>query len=132
MIGLDTNTLVRLIVDDDQEQAARARSAVSRVVADGKRLFVNRIVLAEVVWVMERAYKLPRAEICSVLDRLLNTVDLIVEDREVALEALERYRAGPAGFADGLIAVGNRVSGCACTLTFDRKAVRLPEFQHPA
>lgn len=132
MIGLDTNTLVRLIVDDDPEQAARARNAVRRAVADGNRLFVNRIVLTEVVWVMERAYKRPREEICLVLDRLLNTADLIVEDHDIAVEALERYRAGPAGFADGLIAVGNRVSGCACTLTFDRKAVRLPEFQHPA
>ncbi len=131
MIGLDTNALVRLIVEieGDAKQVALVRTTVRKVIASGKRCFVNRIVLVEFVWVMESALKLPRQDICRFLDVILNNGDLCVEDRDAAVEALECYRNGTADFADALIAVGNRDKGCETTLTFDRKAARLPEFQ---
>lgn len=129
MIGLDTNALVRLIIEDDIHQAALVRDTVRRLIASGRRCFVNRVVLIEFVWVMEKAAKRSRMDICGFLDAILNTDHLLVEDRDTAVEALDRYRTGPAGFADALIAIGNRAKGCETTLTFDRKAARLPEFQ---
>ncbi|CAO3423843.1 PIN domain-containing protein [Azospirillum doebereinerae] len=132
MIGLDTNVLVRLIIEDDTAQATLARNAVRDAVALGKRCFISHIVLVEFTWVMESVFDRPRSDICRFLDAILDNDDLCVEDESIASEALDRYRNGPAGFADALIAIGNHAKGCATTLTFDRKAARLPEFQHLA
>lgn len=132
MIGLDTNALVRLIIEDDAEQAARVRAAVRDAVASGERCFINRVVLVEFVWVMESVFDRSRLEVSRFLDAILSNDDLQVEDRDDAREALDRYRSGPADFSDALIAIGNQGQGCATTLTFDRKAARLPEFQHLA
>lgn len=132
MIGLDTNVLVRLIIEDDKEQTALARAAVRTAVASGKRLFISHVVLVEFSWVTTRVYKRSQADICRFLDAILENADLCVEDEDVASEALAHYRNSPFGFADALIAIGNRAKGCHTTLTFDRKASRLPEFQHLA
>ncbi len=132
MIGLDTNVLVRLVIDDDAEQAALARSSVRDAVASGQRCFVNRIALVEFVWVLESVFRLDRHGICDLLDAILGNDDLSVEDPEMVQDALNRYRASAADFADALIAIGNHAEGCTTTLTFDRKAARLPEFQHLA
>jgi len=132
MIGLDTNVLVRLIIEDDKEQTARTRTAVRNAIASGKRLFISHIVLAEFTWVTTRVYKQSRVDVCHFLDAILDNDDLCVEDESIVSEALAHYRDGAFGFADALIAIGNRAKGCATTLTFDRKAARLPEFQQLA
>ncbi|KAA0687006.1 PIN domain-containing protein [Azospirillum brasilense] len=129
MIGLDTNALVRLVIKDDAEQADLVRTTVRRIVADGKRCFVNRIALVEFVWVMESVYDQPRAEISRFIEAFLENGDLCIEDREAAQCALDRYRDNGADFSDALMAIGNQDAGCSTTLTFDRKAARLPEFQ---
>ena len=61
MIALDTNVLVRFLVEDDKAQAAAAAALVKRSIAAGEALFVADVVLCEVVWVLEVAYKVPRA-----------------------------------------------------------------------
>ncbi|SMH53040.1 type II toxin-antitoxin system VapC family toxin [Azospirillum agricola] len=132
MIGLDTNVLVRLIIEDDKAQAALARTAVRNAVASGKRCFVSHVVLVEFAWVMESVFERTRPDICRFLDAILDSEDLCVKDEDVVSAALDHYRTGSFDFADALIALGNHARGCTTTLTFDRKAARLPEFQHLA
>lgn len=132
MIGLDTNALIRLMIDDDRQQAESVRAAARAVIAGGGRLFINKVVLVEFVWVVSRIYKRSRMETGSYLGAILNNDDMIVEDADLAIQALELYNAGVADFPDALIAAGNRRAGCSTTLTFDRRAARLPEFQLPA
>ncbi|MGY0829684.1 PIN domain-containing protein [Azospirillum argentinense] len=129
MIGLDTNALVRLVIKDDAEQAELIRATVRGIVAEGKRCFINRIALVEFVWVVESVYDQPRAEISRFIEAFLENDDLCIEDRDAAQCALSRYRDNRADFSDALIGLRNRDAGCATTLTFDRKAARLPEFQ---
>ena len=124
MIGLDTNVLVRYIVQDDPGQAeAAARLIEGRCTAQLPG-YVGVPVLVELVWVLAGAYRYDRPVVASVIRQLLRTVELTVEDHDTAWSALREFEAGGADFADCLIAHRNRARGCTQTYTFDRSAAR--------
>ena len=75
MIALDTNVLVRFLVDDDAEQVQAARTLLESLTAE-RPAFICREVMIELVWVLERAYRLPRDRIAAVLEGLIATEGL--------------------------------------------------------
>lgn len=121
MKGIDTNVLVRYLIQDDPEQAARAARFIATECSVDDPCLVNRVVLCELVWVLESAYGYPRVRVAVVLERILRTAQLTVEDSRDAWAALLQYRHG-ADFSDALIAICNLRLGCEHTVTFDRKA----------
>jgi predicted nucleic-acid-binding protein len=125
VIGLDTNVLVRFLVQDDPGQAEAASSLIAALTEDSPG-FVCREVLVELVWVLERACGLGRDDIARALDGLLAARELVLEAADHAALALDRYRKGGPGFADQMVALAGQGAGCRDTVTFDRKAARLP------
>jgi predicted nucleic-acid-binding protein len=120
MIGFDTNVLVRLLVRDDSVQAARVDALVEDCLDSGEAILLNGIVLCEAVWVLESAYGFSRGVIGEVLEKILLTRQLEVEDREGVWRALGRFKKGRADFADYLLGERNSALGCHRTATFDR------------
>jgi predicted nucleic-acid-binding protein len=129
MIGLDTNVLVRYLVQDDRVQARQASKAIAGAAAGGERLFVGVIVLCELVWVLETAYGYARTEIQDTLERMLLTDQFEIEDSDQVWLALGDYRSSGADFADALIGRHNVAVGCGQTLTFDRSLRALEAFR---
>jgi predicted nucleic-acid-binding protein len=125
VIALDTNVLVRFLVQDDPLQAQLATKVIDQLTDDAQG-FVSREVLIELVWVLERAYRLGRTEIASALDGLLSATELNIEGSDEVAPALELYRNDGFGFADLMIAAAARRAGASELVTFDRKAARLP------
>lgn len=125
MIALDTNVLVRFLVQDDALQAQLATKVIDQLTDDAQG-FVSREVLIELVWVLERAYRLGRAEIAVALDGLLSATELDIEGSVEVAPALELYRNDGFGFADLMIAAAARRVGAMELVTFDQKAARLP------
>ncbi len=125
MTGLDTNVLVRFLVRDDAAQAKAAERFLREQCTTEEPGWVNRIVLCELVWVLDRAYGYSREHIAGVLERLLRTRQLAVEGFPHAWKALSAYRDAKGDFADSLLASTNREAGCGHTVTLDRHAARL-------
>lgn len=121
MKGIDTNILARYLIRDDLEQLRVASRFIEDGCSEREPGFVNQIVLAELVWVLERGYKLDRTAVIAALDALLNADQLLIEHAEDARAALREYEDG-ADFADSLIAAANARAGCEYTATFDRRA----------
>ena len=128
MKGLDTNVLVRYFTQDDPVQSVAAERCIQSTCTADQPGLIHAVVLCELVWVLETAYGYSRDQIVNVLDLVLRTRQLQVQDRGIMREALTVYRSGKADFADAVIGHGNRTAGCETTYTFDRKAARLPEF----
>jgi predicted nucleic-acid-binding protein len=122
--GIDTNVLIRHLVQDDREQANRATEFITEFCSRENPAFINRIVLCETVWVLDSAYGYSREEISGVLERVLQTQQFAIEDIHAAWVALRLYRDGAADFADCLLADTNLQAGCEETVTLDRKASR--------
>jgi predicted nucleic-acid-binding protein len=122
MIGLDTNVLLRLFVEDDPAQSDRARHFVGAAAADAPCV-VNPVVLAEFAWTLARNFKKRRPEAARLIEGLLSMDDLEVAHRRAAERALAAYRSGKADFPDYFLAEINAELGCASTATFDRAAL---------
>jgi len=131
MIGLDTNILVRYLTQDDPIQSAKARDVIERRLTDENPGFISIVAMAETVWVLERAYELTPDEIVSAVERILQTDVLVVEDEQEIFTAMIALQKGQGAFADALIAALGARRDCSRTLTFDRKALRLPGFELP-
>jgi len=121
MIGLDTNVVVRYFAQDHEQQSAHASALIESLTGEEPG-FISIVALIELVWVMQGAYKASKAEIVKILQQLLQTREIIVQDAEVVLQALSRFADSKAGFADCLIErIGHR-HGCTSTATFDADA----------
>ena len=129
MIGIDTNVVVRLIVDDDPKQAAAARDYIRDRCTPDDPGYISNIVLAEVAWILTRGYGYSRNDIADAIERVMETAQLQVESSTDVAAALADYRRGPAGFTDCLIGHLNRTADCTHTVTFDRKAAKLAGFE---
>ncbi|HVT57124.1 MAG TPA: type II toxin-antitoxin system VapC family toxin [Thermoanaerobaculia bacterium] len=122
MRGLDTNILLRFLTADDPIQAERVAALFEEAERTGERLFVSIIALCELSWTLRgKPYRLARGQIAAVLERILGTSLLEVQDRGLVRRALAEYRPGRADFADYLLGRQNLEAGCAATVTFDRK-----------
>ncbi|MCX5545378.1 type II toxin-antitoxin system VapC family toxin [Paraburkholderia sp. CNPSo 3076] len=118
-IAVDTNVLLRTIVDDDEEQAARAVMLLDT--AD--MAAVSLQTLCELVWVLRSAYKVDRPDIAAAIRSILNTRN-VVANRPAAEAGLDLLEAG-GDFADGVIAWDGKWLGGDMFCSFDRKAVSL-------
>lgn len=129
MIGLDTNILVRYVTQDDPVQSAKATHILERRLSTANPGFVSVVTMAEAVWVLDRAYHLTDTEIAAAIERMLQVEVLVVENEQEVFRAMVALKQGRVAFADALIAELGARAGCTHTLTFDRKALRLPSFK---
>ncbi len=124
MISLDTNILVRYLVNDDAEQSAAARALASTLTAE-EPAFVCREVLVELVWVLERSCGFSRDAISTTLLDMLSREGIVLETSDDVARAALGYRRGSADFSDLMIAAASRREGALPLYTFDRRASRL-------
>ena len=139
MIAVDTSVLLRYLLHDDEAQAARADAVFDAA----ETVLITDVVLVETVWTLAgRKYRLAKAELVAVLERLFAEPSIRFEDDQVVWRALQAYRsAAPAGearlakgagFADALIVfkalraaahAGEALNG---VYTFDAAMQRFP------
>lgn len=125
--GVDTNVLVRLLIADDATQAALARQRVEQAQQRGDELLVPTLVVQELVWVLRRSYKVPKADVLLALSGLLQTPPFLVQGEAAVREAMARWRNGTGDFADYLILT----SANATILTFDEAILGEEGFARP-
>ena len=123
MIGVDTNVLVRLFVNDEPEQHARANAFFeARTPEDAA--FVSLATTMEFVWVLTKSYKRPQDEALGLLKIVLSSRDAVVEMAEAVASAVETALDTKGDYSDVIIAQAGRRAGCSHTLTFDRPAAK--------
>lgn len=120
MRAVDTNVLVRLLVRDDEAQAAAAEAFI----AGGA--WVSHVVLVETLWVLESVYDVDARGRAKAVEMLLNHRELTVQDPDVVARALGHFRKRPSlGFSDCLVLEAARKAGHGPLGTFDRELARL-------
>jgi predicted nucleic-acid-binding protein len=121
--AFDTNVVVRLLVQDDEEQCRRAERAFRSSVAAGG-VWLSTLVLVETCWVLRVAYRFDRNTTAAALRRLMTTDGVTLENAELCLQALTAFEIGPADFADYVILAGARIAGALPLRTFDERLLR--------
>ena len=126
--ALDTNVIVRYLVQDDPVQAAQATAFIEQYCTDKTPCFIGHITLCELAWVLESCYHQSRTEITAIIEKLLHIGQLEVMDTTSVWQALHDYKNSNADFPDHLLARVNAAQGCTSTVTFDKKAGKQPTF----
>ena len=128
MIALDTNVLVRVLVEDDAAQAARARRLIAACAASGEACFVTTATLCELEWVLDSVYGATRADVAGAVRTLLVTAPFEVEEPALVARAVELYEKGKGDLSDHLIGQVGRARGARTTYTFDRDLRKAEDF----
>jgi predicted nucleic-acid-binding protein len=90
---------------------------------------VSIVTTAETAWVLERIYGLTAGELAAAIEWMLQVNVLVVENEQKVFTAMTAVKEGRGSFADALIGALGAKMGCSHTVTFDQKALRLPDFQ---
>ena len=123
MIGLDTNVLVRYLVKDDPSQTPHAVKLVHSLTPHAPG-WIGLTVVVELAWVLMRTYRDKTDGLVKILETLLASEDVVIEQAQTVRRALLMYRHGKADYPDCLISVSAKVHGCHRVVTFDRIAAR--------
>lgn len=124
MKAIDTNVLVRFLVNDDRAQAEQVRQLFATAEQQREAFYVPLLVLLETIWVLESAYQIQRADLIETLGELLLMPVLQFEQREAVQAMLAVVADTNLDLPDALIAQSALHMGCDSVLTFDQKAGR--------
>jgi len=131
MIALDTNVLVRFLVEDDEKQSQRATRLIRKTQERGDSLFISDIVMCETVWVFSTSYDFERSEIVRVLSGLLRARGVVFSSSDRLARALQAYASSKGDFADYLIREHATAAGADTVATFDRALLKQAGFSKP-
>ncbi len=125
MSALDTNVLVRFVVQDDAVQSKAAARLIRSGVHAGNPLFVPVTILLELEWVLRSAFGFDKAAVLHALFRLLGSFELNFESESAVEAAVEQYQRRTADFADCLHAALAGQAGEQPLWTFDKAAAKV-------
>ena len=126
MLALDSNVLIRYLVEDDPEQTRIAAEFVESRLSASEPGFVSLVVLCEVVWTLRSGYGFTRGQMQDALSRLSKARQLTFEHAEIIDRA---FSGGGQDPADVIVHAVGQHHGCTATVTFDRRFARLEGVQ---
>lgn len=129
MIGVDTNILVRYVLDDDPVWSPAAAAFIDETLSSDNVGFVNVVTLAEFAWTLRREASFNRETLALVIESFLQSDKIVLGHADIVQKALIRFKTGNAGFADYLISELNAASGAEPTMTIDKRAARNEAFE---
>ena len=129
MIGLDTNVIVRYVTQDDARQAVAASKLFEHTLTADRPGFVGLITLCELAWVLADCYGADKGRIAAVIEGLLASRQLVVEDSDIVWKTMRAWENSAADFADVLVGEVLVARGCDRIVTFDKAAAKLPAFE---
>jgi predicted nucleic-acid-binding protein len=127
--ALDTNVLVRFLVDDDRAQGRKVRQLLESAERSGERFHVCTALLLETIWVLSAVYELEREDVVDALTSLIGLPVLEFENHESVLELVRLARTDRTDLPDLLIGLCATAAGCETTLTFEKGLTRTGLFE---
>lgn len=120
---VDTNLFIRYFTNDDTKKADRVEKLLAEAATGKTKLVTADLVIAEIIWVLESAYKMSSKEICPMIRAILTTPGLEVTNTQLVSRALEFYESMNIDFIDGYIAALMEKMSIRDLYTFDRKHI---------
>jgi len=124
MIALDTNALVRMLIEDDESQAKRVQQVVVSAEKNSVQIIILPEVLIETVWVLESVYRCTRKDISQFLENLISTETFTFPDSTVIRNAVNHYKKR-GDFADLLIVAQARKHKAIKFFSFDKNLQKI-------
>jgi predicted nucleic-acid-binding protein len=88
---IDTNIFIRFLTNDIPEQAEACDHIFRDAAEKSEKLFITEMVIAEIIWVLESYYELPKKEVQEMVEKILITPFLFCPQKDIILNALTLY-----------------------------------------
>lgn len=118
---IDTNVLVRHLIGDPPDMAARATAYL----ASATELLLTDIVLAETVYVLQSFYKAPCRQVADAMRSLVALPSIVTVDPALRLRTIEVYETDRIDFADAYLVACAESTGVNRVASFDRSIDRV-------
>ncbi|WP_297443037.1 PIN domain-containing protein [Sulfurimonas sp.] len=119
MIRIDTNYIVRYLINDNIEMANTAEEILTK-----RNVFISNEVLAEVVYVLSGVYKISREDISSQLTELVSFENISTSNYKIIKKSLEIFKIKNIDFVDCILCAYSHIDEI---ITFDKKLNRCIE-----
>ena len=117
---VDANVILRFFVRDNEEQFLRAKAFIQRLELGKENVLMTEIVFAEVVWVLNKVYEVPRQEIADTFSKVIGYRGIrTMLEKEIFQESLRLYAKHSLDIQDVFLAVLSKNKGCPI-ITFDK------------
>ena len=100
MIFIDANIFIRYFASDDLSKFKKVEELFQKIVQGKIECFTNQMVIAEIVWVLDKFYNMDRQLICDNIEFVVNTPNLKVKEKNILLKATDIYRNSNIDFID--------------------------------
>jgi predicted nucleic-acid-binding protein len=120
MKAVDTNILVRLILNDDIEQLRRIKELIVSTHHAGQQLFVPQVVVQELIWVLQNNLGIPKQKVVRAIDGILSLSVWDVEHAGRIGRAIQIYEEHDVDFTDACLAAISYEKNIEGVLSFDR------------
>lgn len=125
MIFIDTNIFIRFFVCDGSEENENVEKFFNKVVSGNDRYLTSTMVIAEIIWVLEKYYKMDKKNVCENIRLILDTPNIIIKEKQILYDAAEIFYKQNIDFIDAYnyaYALKNSSSGI---ISYDRHFDRL-------
>ena len=103
---IDTNVILRFLLNDVAEQAEKARKLFEAVEAGVEKVYLTDLVLSECIWVLEKFYEVPRKEIKEAIKSVIMFQGVNTQSsKSLLLEALDLWEGKQVDWTDALLSV---------------------------
>lgn len=128
MIALDTNALIRLLIEDDETQARKVKKLIESIEKQGRQIIVLTEVLIETVWVLESVYGCTREDISRFLETMMHTSIFTFSEPRVIMNVIHHFKKA-GDFADLIIVMQALNHQAKKIFSFDKKLQKsFPEY----
>ncbi len=129
MKALDTNVLVRFLVQDDKKQSNIVQALFSEAEKNKGSFYITLLVVLELIWVLEAVYQVSRQDVLHALAELLSMPILNFEKQSAIRRFILAASNSTFDLSDLLIAYSANDAGFDRTYTFDKKAAKFELFE---
>jgi predicted nucleic-acid-binding protein len=119
MIFLDTNIFIRYFEQEERNTSADVEELIHKIVSGEITCFTNTMVIAEIVWVLEKYYDWEKPEVCDNIEFILSTPNIRIKDRKILQSAVKTYRESNIDFIDSYNYAYIKASGSSEIYSYD-------------
>ncbi len=128
MTGLDTNAILRFLVNDEKLQADIVKNIFLEAEKTEKTFYISNPVILELLYVLDSVYGYSRKSILNAIESLLSLSILYFESPD-SLQSMIEYEKTNIELTDLFIGLLSKEAGCDKTITFDKKAAKSDLFE---
>ena len=129
MIFIDTNIFLRYFEREDELVYRKIERLFTEIVKGNITGISTSLVIAEVIWVLEKFYNWDKEEICNNIELILRTSNIRFKERSILIEAVNLYREKNINFIDAYNYFFMRANGIDRIYSFDRDFDKLPDIK---